>query len=237
MVRNIVILTGAGISAESGVPTFRAADGLWEGHRVEDVATPEAFRRNPALVQTFYDQRRAFLGQVVPNAAHLALARLEAQWRERGLGEFLLVTQNVDDLHDRAGHNRLLHMHGELNSALCTACGAARPWRGPLLGNPACPACQRSGSLRPDIVWFGEMPYHMDAIGDALSRCDQFVSIGTSGAVYPAAGFVQWARDAGARTLELNLEPSAGTPMFDEARHGPAGTLVPAWVEEMLGAL
>lgn len=237
MVRNIVILTGAGISAESGVPTFRAADGLWEGHRVEDVATPEAFRRNPALVQTFYDQRRAFLGQVVPNAAHLALARLEAQWRERGLGEFLLVTQNVDDLHDRAGHNRLLHMHGELNSALCTACGAARPWRGPLLGNPACPACQRSGSLRPDIVWFGEMPYHMDAIGDALSRCDLFVSIGTSGAVYPAAGFVQWARDAGARTLELNLEPSAGTPMFDEARHGPAGTLVPAWVEEMLGAL
>lgn len=232
MVPSIVILTGAGISAESGVPTFRAADGLWEGHRVEDVATPEAFRRNPALVQQFYDQRRAFLGQVQPNAAHLALARLEAQWP----GEFLLVTQNVDDLHDRAGHNRLLHMHGELNSALCTACGAARPWRGPLIDNPPCPTCTQP-RLRPDIVWFGEMPYHMDEIGNALSGCDLFVSIGTSGAVYPAAGFVQWAKEAGARTLELNLEPSAGTPMFDEARHGPAGILVPAWVEEMLGAL
>lgn len=232
MVPSIVILTGAGISAESGVPTFRAADGLWEGHRVEDVATPEAFRRNPALVQQFYDQRRAFLGQVVPNAAHLALARLEALWP----GEFLLVTQNVDDLHDRAGHNRLLHMHGELNSALCTACGAARPWRGPLTDNPPCPTCTQP-RLRPDIVWFGEMPYHMDEIGNTLSRCDLFVSIGTSGAVYPAAGFVQWAKEAGARTLELNLEPSAGTPMFDEARHGPAGILVPAWVEEMLGAL
>ena len=227
---NIVILTGAGISAESGVPTFRAADGLWEGHRVEDVATPQAFRRNPALVQQFYDQRRAFLGQVVPGAAHLALARLEAEW----LGEYLLVTQNVDDLHDRAGHHRLLHMHGALNSALCTGCGAARAWDGPLLGDPACPACKQVGGLRPDIVWFGEMPYHMDEITAAIARCDLFVSIGTSGAVYPAAGFVQWARDAGARTLELNLEPSAGTPMFDEARHGPAGVLVPAWVEEML---
>lgn len=228
---NIVILTGAGISAESGVPTFRAADGLWEGHRVEDVATPQAFRRNPTLVQQFYDQRRAFLGQVEPNAAHLALARLEAEWS----GDFLLVTQNVDDLHDRAGHKRLAHMHGELYSALCTTCGAARPWRGPLLGDLACPACRQPGSLRPDIVWFGEMPYHMDEISTALARCDLFVSIGTSGAVYPAAGFVQWAKDAGARTLELNLEPSAGTPMFDEARHGPASLLVPAWVEEMLG--
>jgi NAD-dependent deacetylase len=233
MVPSIVILTGAGISAESGVPTFRAADGLWEGHRVEDVATPEAFQRNPALVQRFYDERRAFLGQVVPNAAHIALARLEAAWP----GDVLLVTQNVDDLHDRAGHRRLLHMHGELNSALCTRCGAARPWRGPLIDNPACPTCQQPGGLRPDIVWFGEMPYHMEAIGAALSQCDLFVSIGTSGAVYPAAGFVQWAKEAGARTLELNLEPSAGTPLFDEARHGPASTLVPAWVEEMLGGL
>ena len=228
----VVILTGAGISAGSGVPTFRAADGLWEGHRVEDVATPQAFRRNPALVQQFYDQRRAFLGQVVPNAAHMALARLEAEWP----GDFLLVTQNVDDLHDRAGHNHLLHMHGELNSVLCTRCGAARPWSGPLLGNPACPACQQPGSLRPDIVWFGEMPYHVDDISAAIAACELFVPIGTSGAVYPAAGFVQWARDAGARTLELNLEPSAVTPMFDEARHGPAGVLVPAWVEEMLAA-
>jgi NAD-dependent deacetylase len=226
----IVILTGAGISAESGVPTFRAADGLWEGHRVEDVATPQAFRRNPALVQRFYDDRRAFLGQVQPNAAHQALARLDAAWP----GELLLVTQNVDDLHDRAGSRRLLHMHGELLSALCTACGAARPWAGRLLDPHHCPACTRPGTLRPDIVWFGEMPYHMDRIMAALARCDLFVSIGTSGAVYPAAGFVSQARDAGAATLELNLEPSAGTPMFAQARHGPAGTLVPAWVDELL---
>lgn len=229
---NIVILTGAGISAESGVPTFRASDGLWENHRIEDVATPQAFRRNPDLVQRFYDARRAFLGQVNPNAAHLALARLEAAWK----GDFLLVTQNVDDLHDRAGHNHLLHMHGELNSALCTRCGAARPWTGPLLGDPTCPACRQPGGLRPDIVWFGEMPYHMNRIEAALAACDLFVSIGTSGAVYPAAGFVAQARATGAKTLELNLEPSAGTPMFHEARHGPASVLVPAWVEEVLGS-
>lgn len=232
MIRNIVILTGAGVSAESGVPTFRAADGLWEGHRVEDVATPQAFRRNPELVQRFYDDRRAFLGQVAPNPAHLALAQLDAAWP----GELLLVTQNVDDLHDRAGSRRLLHMHGELLSALCTACGAANAFTGRLLDNPPCPACGRAGgTLRPDIVWFDEMPYHMERITAAIAACDLFVSIGTSGAVYPAAGFVQWAREAGARTLELNLEPSAGTPMFDEARHGPAGVLVPAWVEEVLG--
>jgi len=232
-IRNIVILTGAGISAESGVPTFRAADGLWEGHRVEDVATPQAFRRNPELVQRFYDDRRAFLAQVQPNAAHLALARLDAAWS----GELLLVTQNVDDLHDRAGSKRLLHMHGELLSALCLACGAANRFTGRLIDHPPCPACGRAGgSLRPDIVWFDEMPYHMDRITAAIAACDLFVSIGTSGAVYPAAGFVQWAREAGARTLEINLEPSAGTPMFDEARHGPAGTLVPAWVEAVLAA-
>ncbi|WP_353218439.1 NAD-dependent deacylase, partial [Sandarakinorhabdus sp.] len=185
--RNIVILTGAGISAESGVPTFRAADGLWEGHSIEDVATPQAFRRNPELVQRFYDDRRAFLGAVVPNAAHDALARLDGAWT----GDLLLVTQNVDDLHSRAGSQRLLHMHGELLSALCTACGAANRHDGPLRTNPPCPACGRAGgSLRPDIVWFGEMPYHMDRITAAIARCDLFVSIGTSGAVYPAAGFV-----------------------------------------------
>ena len=230
---SIVILTGAGVSAESGVPTFRAADGLWEGHRVEDVATPQAFRRNPGLVQRFYDERRAFLSQVAPNAAHQALARLDAAWP----GELLLVTQNVDDLHDRAGSRRLLHMHGELLSALCTACGSARPWQAPLSDPHACPACTRPGTLRPDIVWFGEMPYHMGEIITALTHCDLFVSIGTSGAVYPAAGFVAHARECGAQTLELNLEPSAGTPMFHEARHGPAGTLVPAWVDELLAAL
>ncbi|WP_310498718.1 NAD-dependent deacylase [Sandarakinorhabdus sp.] len=231
MIRNIVILTGAGISAESGVPTFRAADGLWENHRIEDVATPQAFRRNPALVQRFYDERRANLAGVAPNPAHHALARLDAAWD----GELLLVTQNVDDLHDRAGSRRMLHMHGELKSALCTGCGAARACSGALSGDPACPACGRSGTLRPDIVWFGEMPYHMDRIEAAIDACDLFVSIGTSGAVYPAAGFVGWARAAGARTLEINLDPSAGTPMFDTARHGPAGILVPRWVDEILG--
>ncbi len=230
-IRSIVILTGAGISAESGVPTFRGPDGLWEGHRVEDVATPQAFRRDPVLVQRFYDARRAALRNVMPNAAHLALARLDAEWP----GELLLVTQNVDDLHERAGSRRLLHMHGELNSALCAACGAATPWTGDLGDHPPCPRCA-APRLRPDIVWFGEMPYHMDRIGDAIAACDLFVSIGTSGAVYPAAGFVEWARDAGASTLELNLDPSAGTPMFDEARHGPATQLVPAWVEMMLRA-
>lgn len=228
---SIVILTGAGISAESGVPTFRGPDGLWEGHRVEDVATPQAFRRDPVLVQRFYDARRAALRAVVPNAAHLALARLDADWP----GELLLVTQNVDDLHERAGSRRLLHMHGELNSALCAACGAATPWTGDLGHTPPCPRCA-APRLRPDIVWFGEMPYHMEQIGAAIAGCDLFVSIGTSGAVYPAAGFVEWARDAGAATLELNLDPSAGTPMFDEARHGPATVLVPAWVETMLAA-
>ncbi|MFZ4109362.1 MAG: NAD-dependent deacylase [Polymorphobacter sp.] len=229
--RNIVILTGAGISAESGVPTFRGPDGLWEGHHVEDVATPQAFRRDPVLVQRFYDARRAALGNVAPNAAHRALARLDANWR----GELLLVTQNVDDLHERGGSQRLLHMHGELQRALCTTCGAAPAWTGALSGDPPCPGCG-AARLRPDIVWFGEMPYHMDMIETAIRRCDLFVSIGTSGAVYPAAGLVTQAQRAGARTLEINLDPSAGTPLFDEARHGSAGTLVPAWVEEMLGS-
>ena len=228
--RNIVVLTGAGISAESGVPTFRAADGLWEGHRVEDVATPDAYARDPALVQTFYDARRAHLARVEPNAAHRALARLDAAWR----GDLLLVTQNVDDLHERAGSQRLIHMHGELKRAWCRACGGRHAWEVALVDDPACPGCGVAGRLRPDIVWFGEMPYAMDAIGAALAACDLFVSIGTSGAVYPAAGFVEIARASGAVTLELNLEPSAGTWAFAEARHGTAGTLVPAWVEEVL---
>ena len=228
-IKNIVILTGAGISAESGVPTFRGPDGLWEGQRVEDVATPEAFARNPALVQGFYDARRAALAGVEPNAAHLALARLEAEWP----GRLLLVTQNVDDLHERAGSKRLVHMHGELKRALCTGCGAAPVWTGDLSRSPPCPRCG-AGLLRPDIVWFGEMPYHMGVIGAAIDGCDLFLSIGTSGAVYPAAGCVDAARRAGAATLEINLAPSAGTAMFDESRQGPAGELVPAWVDAML---
>jgi len=224
---NIVVLTGAGISAESGVPTFRGPDGLWEGHRVEDVATPQAYRRDPVLVQRFYDARRAALARVGPNPAHRALARLDRAWP----GALLIVTQNVDDLHERAGTMRLLHIHGELKSALCGRCGAARAWDVDLTGAAPC-GC--GGTFRPDIVWFGEMPYHMDRIDAAIAVCDLFVSIGTSGAVYPAAGFVDAARHAGARTLELNLDPSAGTALFDEARHGPAGTLVPMWVDEVL---
>ncbi|MEA3015897.1 MAG: NAD-dependent deacetylase [Sphingomonadales bacterium] len=230
-IQNIVILTGAGVSAESGLATFRGPHGLWEGHRVEDVATPEAFRRDPELVQAFYDARRARLKEVEPNAAHGALARLDAEWP----GELLIVTQNVDDLHERAGAKRLLHMHGELKSAWCLACDARTAWDDGLGAGPACPECGIAGRLRPDIVWFGEMPYEMDRIDRALMDADLFVSIGTSGNVYPAAGFVQTARYAGARTLEINLDPSMGSLLFDESRTGPAGALVPLWVEEVLG--
>ena len=229
-VGNIVILTGAGVSAESGVATFRSPDGLWEGHRVEDVATPEAFRRDPALVHAFYDARRAKLGTVEPNAAHRALALLDAEWP----GDLLLVTQNVDDLHERAGSTRLMHMHGELTKGWCLACDQRFPWDGPMGGGVSCPSCAAEGRVRPDIVWFGEMPYAMERIEEALQRCDLFVSIGTSGAVYPAAGFVQTARYCGAHCLEINLEPSLGSTMFDESRIGRAGELVPRWVESLL---
>jgi NAD-dependent deacetylase len=228
----IVVLTGAGVSAESGVPTFRDADGLWEGHRVEDVATPEGYDADPALVHAFYDARRAALAEVVPNPAHLALGRLEAVLGD----DLLVVTQNVDDLHERGGAHHVLHMHGELLSAWCRACGHRFRWEGTLGDRPACPGCGVS-ELRPDIVWFGEMPYGMDRISAALADADLFVSIGTSGAVYPAAGFVIEARARGIRSLEINLEPSEGTHWFDEARHGKAGDLVPRWVDEVLGQL
>ena len=227
---NIVILTGAGISAESGLRTFRADDGLWEDHRVEDVASPQGFRRDPELVQRFYDERRANILAAEPNAAHRALARLDEAWD----GDLLLVTQNIDDLHERSGSQRVLHMHGEGLSAWCRACDARHRWTGTLLDGPPCPACGEV-ALRPDIVWFGEMPYQMDRIFAALARADLFVSIGTSGAVYPAAGFVQQANSAGARTLELNVERSQGSSWFDESRLGAASELVPQWVEDMLG--
>lgn len=228
---NLVVLTGAGVSAESGVPTFRGADGLWEGHRFEDVATPEAYLRDPVLVQRFYNLRRAALPTVQPNAAHRALAELAARWE----GDFLLVTQNVDDLHDRAEAEcppapgfELIHMHGELLKGRCTRSGVVSDWTGdmapdePSLDHP-------EGRMRPHIVWFGEMPLHMDRIEAALSRCDLFVSIGTSGTVYPAAGFVQLAKMAGARTVEINLEPSLGASAFDERIYGPATDKVPAF--------
>ena len=231
--RNIVILTGAGISAESGIDTFRSEGGLWEQHRVEDVATPEAFARDPELVLRFYDMRRAAIQTKQPNAAHLALGRLDREWPERAEGELLIVTQNVDDLHERGGARHVLHMHGEHLNAWCTGCDARVPWRSELNDRPACPACG-ARALRPDVVWFGEMPYRMAEIHAALRACDLFVSIGTSGAVYPAAGFVRTARDLGAATLELNLEPSKGSAWFEQSRFGPATRLVPAWVEELL---
>jgi NAD-dependent deacetylase len=228
-IRNIVILTGAGISAESGLRTFRAADGLWEDHRVEDVATPEAFRRDPALVQRFYDERRVGVLAAEPNPAHAALAKLDAEWS----GGLLIVTQNIDDLHERAGASRVLHMHGEALSVWCQACDARHHWEGMLSDHPACPACGEP-AMRPDIVWFGEMPYRMDEIFSAIARADLFVSIGTSGAVYPAAGFVRTAREHGVQTLELNLERSQGSDWFDETRLGPASVMVPEWVREVL---
>jgi NAD-dependent deacetylase len=231
-IRNIVILTGAGISAESGIDTFRSAGGLWEQHRVEDVATPEAFARDPDLVLRFYDMRRAAIQTKEPNAAHFALAKLDREWG----GDLTIVTQNVDDLHERAGAKRLIHMHGTHLTAWCLACDARPEWREPLIDRPACPSCGISGQLRPDIVWFGEMPYDMDKIYYALNRADLFVSIGTSGAVYPAAGFVREARNNGIATLELNLEPSQGSRWFDEACYGPASEVVPHWVEEVISS-
>ena len=232
-IRNIVILTGAGICAESGIDTFRGGNdgrgGLWENHRVEDVATPEAFAADPDLVLRFYDMRREAIQTKAPNAAHHALARLDAAWP----GGLLVVTQNVDDLHERGGAKRVLHMHGEHLLAWCTACDIRSPWGTALIDRPPCPACG-ARSLRPDVVWFGEMPYRMDEIYAALREADLFVSIGTSGAVYPAAGFVRTARDMGASTLELNLEASQGSAWFHDSRMGPATQVVPEWVDEVL---
>ncbi|MCY4016188.1 MAG: NAD-dependent protein deacylase [Gammaproteobacteria bacterium] len=229
--RSIVVLTGAGVSAESGIPTFRAADGLWEEHRIEDVASPEGFARNPALVHDFYNERRRRLRQsdVRPNKGHLALAEFERKFR----GEFLLVTQNIDDLHEQAGSRKLLHMHGEMLKIRCELCGAVVENREADI-SPAsiCPCCHRAGGLRPHVVWFGEMPFHMDEILTALAACDLFVSIGTSGNVHPAAGFHREAKLNGAETVELNLEPTGGN--FDRSSHGPASEIVPAFFAELL---
>lgn len=229
--RSIVVLTGAGVSRESGLHTFRDADGIWATVNIEDVATPEAFARDPVRVQEFYNERRRGLmdNSVAPNPAHLALAEFEAAFA----GDFLLVTQNIDDLHERAGSRALIHMHGELAKARCEACGDVGEWRDDLFIETACPACTQVGGMRPHVVWFGEMPFEMDRIYAALEGCDLFVSIGTSGNVYPAAGFVQAARMAGARTVELNLEPSEGATLFEEAVYGPAGTVVPDWFAKL----
>lgn len=228
----IVILTGAGLSAESGLSTFRDKDGIWAKHDLNDVATPEGFARNPKLVLDFYNARRQGARDVKPNAAHLALARLEKE----ASGEVLTVTQNIDPLHEWAGSEKLIHMHGEILKALCTHCGNKAPWEEDLTVDLACPACGQMGGMRPDVVWFGEMPYQMERIYAALSACDLFISVGTSGTVYPAAGFVMEARSSGAHTVELNLEPSEGASLFAEAIHGPATEIVPAYVERLLAA-
>ncbi|AKH88834.2 NAD-dependent protein deacylase [Edwardsiella tarda] len=228
----VVVLTGAGISAESGIRTFRAADGLWEEHRVEDVATPEGYRRDPELVQAFYNARRRQLQTptIQPNAAHLALARLEQE-----LGDhFLLVTQNIDNLHERAGNRRVIHMHGELLKARCTQSGQVVKWLGDLSVDDRCHCCQIPAPLRPHVVWFGEMPLGMDEIYQALQQADEFIAIGTSGHVYPAAGFVHEARLSGAHTVELNLEPSQVESEFAEKHYGPASQVVPHYLQQLL---
>ncbi|NDW53272.1 NAD-dependent deacylase [Aliiroseovarius sp. PrR006] len=227
---HILILTGAGISAESGLGTFRDVDGLWTKYDLEDVATPEGFARDPALVHAFYNARRANCLEAAPNAAHGALGRLQAQHT----GHVTLVTQNVDDLHERGGATNVIHMHGELAGALCAACDHRWPAPREMSPSAPCPSCN-APRTRPDIVWFGEMPYQMDTIYAALGEADLFVAIGTSGTVYPAAGFVGEARAMGIPTLELNLEPSDTAGIFDDARFGPATEIVPAWVDEVLG--
>lgn len=231
---NIFILTGAGLSAESGLGTFRDTGGIWSKFDPMKLATPGAFARNPDEVHAFYNMRRKNLLAAEPNEAHRALARLEEGLSERG--SLFLVTQNIDDLHERAGAQHVIHMHGELLKARCTACTSVTPWHEDLSVNHACPHCGETGTLRPAVVWFGEVPLHMDAIDNALAQADLFVSIGTSGSVYPAAGFVEQAKELGIGTCEINLEPSDNARLFDETYYGPATQTVPTWVEGVLAA-
>lgn len=228
--QSVVVLTGAGISAESGINTFRASDGLWENHPVEEVATPQGFARNPHLVHDFYNQRRQQLlsDEIRPNAAHTALAKFEHQFD----GSFLLITQNIDNLHERAGSSNLLHMHGELLKMRCENSQMVFDVRSDLEVNTECRCCRDFGNLRPHIVWFGEIPFHMHDITKALSSCDLFISIGTSGNVYPAAGFYQTAKQSAAHTVELNLDQTDSA--FDEQIYGPATQVVPAFFEALL---
>lgn len=225
----IVILTGAGLSAESGVSTFRDPNGIWAKYDWRDVATPEGFARNPAAVHEFYNMRRRLHLGISPNAAHIALARLEAEH-----GGVTIITQNVDALHEAAGSSCLIHMHGEALKIICQTCHARHAWHDDLSIATPCPSCSETKCLRPDVVWFGETPYALETISDLLLTCDLFVSIGTSGHVYPAAGFVTEARAAGAHTIELNLEPSQGASLFHEAIYGPATDVVPAYVDRLL---
>ena len=227
--QNIVILTGAGLSAESGLSTFRDTSGIWTQYDWREVATIEGFKKNPARVHEFYNMRRRSHKDIKPNAAHFALAKLETEH-----GSVTVVTQNVDRLHEAAGSKNLIHMHGEMAKVFCGHCEVRQLWRDDLSLATPCPACAKTGAMRPDVVWFGETPYDMDRIGDALRNCDLFISIGTSGNVYPAAGFAAAAREHGARTVELNLEPSTRATLFHEAIYGPATEVVPEYVEEVL---
>ncbi len=231
----LVILTGAGVSKESGLSTFRDAGGIWQRVNIDDVATPGGFARDPALVNAFYNERRAKLqsGAILPNAAHIALARLEETRAARHPGAFLLITQNIDNLHERAGSQAVLHMHGELLKARCQTCHEPFPWLGDITPASACPLCTATDSLRPHVVWFGETPLEMETITQALSTCRTFVAIGTSGQVYPAAGFVKQARRAGARTIEINPEPTAISEFFDQHFTGPATRAVGQWIETL----
>ena len=229
----VVILTGSGISAESGVATFRDTGGVWAKYDYREVATPEGFAANPSLVHEFYNERRRNIGSVHPNAAHEALAELERGLAKRG-DTLTLITQNVDDLHERAGVKNLWHMHGELTKVTCMHCNAVQSWVDDLSTETLCPACNATGGMRPYVVWFGEMPRYMDEAMAALGAADLFVSIGTSGSVYPAAGFVGLARDADVSCLELNLEPSENAHLFSDSRYGPATEIVPAWVRDIL---
>lgn len=228
----IVILTGAGISQESGLATFRDQGGLWENERIEDVATPEAFMKSPMKVHSFYNKRRKQLlsNSICPNNAHVALAKLERECP----CQLLVVTQNVDNLHERAGSHHLLHMHGELFKVRCSRCGGIYHWEFDLSTEDVCPLCHAKGHLRPHIVWFGEMPLYMDTIQSALTSCCTFVSIGTSANVYPASAFLNIAKRSGAKTIEINLEPSVQATLFDEAMYGYASELVPKWVDKTL---
>ena len=230
---HIVILTGSGISAESGVSTFRDPDGIWAKYDYREVATPEGFEANPALVHEFYNHRRESLKHVHPNAAHKALAELGRRLEETG-GRVTLVTQNVDDLHERAGSKNLLHMHGELAKARCNFCDAVAPCTEEFSMQLECRTCGKSGGMRPNVVWFGEIPMFMDEIADAMNVADLFVSIGTSGSVYPAAGLVSEARARAIPAVELNLEPSENASFFTDGRYGKAGDIVPVWVAEVL---
>jgi NAD-dependent deacetylase len=227
----IVILTGAGVSAESGLGTFRDRGGLWTRFDLDEVATPEGYARDPAKVLDFYNMRRRNCREARPNAAHAAIARLGRAWP----GRLSVVTQNIDDLHERAGSAGVIHMHGRIMAALCAACGHRWDWEGDMGLADTCPECETLGAVRPDVVWFGEVPYHLEEIRERLAACDLFVAIGTSGTVYPAAGFVAEARQRGARTLEINLEPSETAGLFDERILGPASETVPAWVARLLG--